>query len=570
MPITNERRREWIDEIERTTMNELTARLRSIARMADYFHMEWMLLCMLERHHRLFNALIEHRSEPTQSVRSIMDSWPPSMHALHDAVPHPTMDEIYFRLATNEDLHRSALERMAEGARRSRAININHEPTITWNNEPLFEMKLNNFTTIDGVSMPTNTATVPSPYSKEAKAKRAEQAKSLKLTKRQLATVKRLEHDAEPLCLQDYLDSFQGKKIKSQYRSWIKSYRLKAPNTNALNVPLAVPNRILEMLRAKFDPKKPKAPTMSSLGEWIGIEIECFIPYESLGLSDYEYDSSEEYDEDEDSDRRDSHDDVTYANADKRLSKLIQERKIKNVQTKTDGSINVGDTDEQCFTVEFCILSTRQDRSNLKAVCDLLSELDARVNRSCGLHVHLDVRDLLKVVNTREGRPNSVPQYEYREPRKAMTRAYRLKHALPLLTQMVPPSRRNNTFCRLEISKNGDRYCAINTTAIEKFGTIEVRLHSGTTSFKKISNWIDFLYLLSRSQKLTRNEVFTVKRLTELIKVPRELLTYVKERVNKFSKYPVPAGRPADIEYISIDDENEVESDDGDLEPEAM
>jgi Putative amidoligase enzyme len=62
---------------------------------------------------------------------------------------------------------------------------------------------------------------------------------------------------------------------------------------------------------------------------------------------------------------------------------------------------------------------------------------------------------------------------------------------------MVPKSRtRENTYCKLnpagELNPN-DRYYAINWCSWCEHKTIEVRLHSGTTSAEKIKNWVEIL-----------------------------------------------------------------------------
>ena len=45
-----------------------------------------------------------------------------------------------------------------------------------------------------------------------------------------------------------------------------------------------------------------------------------------------------------------------------------------------------------------------------------------------------------------------------------------------------------------------DRYYMINGTALKKYKTIEVRLHSGTTNFNKIKNWVELLKGIVKSE----------------------------------------------------------------------
>ncbi|NBN99172.1 MAG: hypothetical protein EBV19_08070 [Flavobacteriia bacterium] len=115
--------------------------------------------------------------------------------------------------------------------------------------------------------------------------------------------------------------------------------------------------------------------------------------------------------------------------------------------------------------------------NRLEKLCQTIRNAGGLVNNSCGLHVHLDQRDV-----TRQG---------------AYARAIRLTHSLSFLKLMVPKSRtRENTYCKLnnagELNCN-DRYYAINWCSWCEHKTIEVRLHSGTTSADKIKNWVEIL-----------------------------------------------------------------------------
>lgn len=120
-------------------------------------------------------------------------------------------------------------------------------------------------------------------------------------------------------------------------------------------------------------------------------------------------------------------------------------------------------------------------------VCTLLRKHEARVNKTCGLHVHLDVR--AKLLNGEHQRI-----YE------------RLVKAQNLLFSVVPPTRRTNHYCKKSTMSRGlsDRYRAINRTAISKYKTIEVRLHSGSTNAKKIWLWVALLCRIANCQELDK------------------------------------------------------------------
>ncbi len=309
---------------------------------------------------------------------------------------------------------------------------------------------------------------------------------------------------------------------------------------------------------AKFDPTKSKQPVEGMyLGEYIGVEIECFIPYGSMGL-----DSLEERDCDDcggsgvvqDSDG----DDITCGTCDGSgvtgggdedsmerparnfLKAEIIKRRIANVQFKGDGSIDC-DTSEY-FPIEFTVLMLKDDRKPLERLCKMLNDLGAEVNKSCGLHVHLDQRDLYI---------RSDNDYDKQE---VTIRANRLGNALGLLASMVPAPRRNNDYCLLQVSGfSSDRYSAINKTALYKYGTIEIRLHSASTNYKKINNWVSLLLLLSRTEGVD-NMIQDADDLVEAIpEIDENLLSYIVSRVELFkSKKSLRDSNVSDDEDFAV------------------
>jgi len=142
-------------------------------------------------------------------------------------------------------------------------------------------------------------------------------------------------------------------------------------------------------------------------------------------------------------------------------------------------------------------LKGRDGLRQLETVCAVLAEMNAKVNRSCGLHVHHDARDL-----------------DF-EAWKLVTKCY-VKYE-DVIDQLMAPSRRGNgnQWCRSlrrsyvgntveevferidRCSSNydiqsifGTRYVKLNLEASSVHGTIEFRHHHGTTNFTKIATWI--------------------------------------------------------------------------------
>lgn len=117
----------------------------------------------------------------------------------------------------------------------------------------------------------------------------------------------------------------------------------------------------------------------------------------------------------------------------------------------------------------------------------------ARVNRSCGFHVHVDAADL-----TVHDLMNIVKRYHKFENK---------------IDAIMPQSRRanNNSFCQSMtnfFNRNSnlerftdvrrlcgtvnDRYYKVNLSAFMRHGTVEFRQHSGTVNATKAINWVVF------------------------------------------------------------------------------
>lgn len=128
----------------------------------------------------------------------------------------------------------------------------------------------------------------------------------------------------------------------------------------------------------------------------------------------------------------------------------------------------------------------------VKTVARAIALAGATVNKSCGLHVHVDANDL------NAGQILSVVR--------------RYAHFESAINSFMPPSRREsrwaysvggdyvNSLLR-QINRYGNprnifgalnRYMAVNLASYARHGTIEFRQHSGSTNANKICNWITF------------------------------------------------------------------------------
>jgi hypothetical protein len=161
----------------------------------------------------------------------------------------------------------------------------------------------------------------------------------------------------------------------------------------------------------------------------------------------------------------------------------------------TDGSLTGGLT----FELVSPILQGVDGLMQVQKVGEILNRLGAKVNKSCGLHVHIDARDL----NTAKLKNVCKMWMKYES----------------CFDSIVPESRRDNLFCRGIRNKfasldaafnaidgaqtsaglckvvNGDgiytsRYHKLNLESLMRHGTLEFRQHSGTVDGDKMANWV--------------------------------------------------------------------------------
>jgi hypothetical protein len=142
------------------------------------------------------------------------------------------------------------------------------------------------------------------------------------------------------------------------------------------------------------------------------------------------------------------------------------------------------------------VLTGIDGMEQVKKVCLALTRAGAKVNTSCGFHVHFGANDLNM------------------EHFRALFQSYIELEGK--IDEMMPSSRRNNanTYCKsltsIATSKSAalakirsartigemssafsvSRYFKLNIQSFQRHGTIEFRQHSGTTQFSKVKNWI--------------------------------------------------------------------------------
>src|SRR5581483_3574589 len=169
-------------------------------------------------------------------------------------------------------------------------------------------------------------------------------------------------------------------------------------------------------------------------------------------------------------------------------SSLLTEVQNYNHQTQSrfkivsDGSIQ-GQNPFELVTPK---LFGAEGFQKLTTLCSVVNRLGGKVNRTCGLHVHIDAWN-----------------FELADV-KRLVRVIR-KVEEPVLFYLIPSSRRNNRYCRPvnddlvnqvsrmrsinSLSQISDRYFSFNLNAWSRYRTFEFRNHSGTFSNMKVISW---------------------------------------------------------------------------------
>lgn len=168
------------------------------------------------------------------------------------------------------------------------------------------------------------------------------------------------------------------------------------------------------------------------------------------------------------------------------------------VQIGTDDSIEP-DHDNEYEAMELrCLVQEKELNEVLIKLGKVLKIAKCKVNESCGLHVHLDMR--------------------YRDMEACYAKLVKFQK---IMYGLVGEDRWFNDMCEYSGPSNKDsRYTAINRTSYNRHKTIEVRLHHGSVDVKEIGNWIQLL-LKAINSKSTKE--------FENVKTKKDVLTWASQ-----------------------------------------
>ena len=151
------------------------------------------------------------------------------------------------------------------------------------------------------------------------------------------------------------------------------------------------------------------------------------------------------------------------------------------------------------------ILKGQEGLETLEKALNALDEAGAKVNTTCGLHVHVDTNGM-----------NGTQ-------RKNFFNAYVLNQKL--MDRLVSQSRRDNRNYTCPFNNNqaehyadliesgqtgNSRYWTVNVNSFPKYGTLEFRQHQGTLNGKKAVAWVQLLLAIAKTASQTTEQTTTV------------------------------------------------------------
>ena len=151
-------------------------------------------------------------------------------------------------------------------------------------------------------------------------------------------------------------------------------------------------------------------------------------------------------------------------------------------------------TDASCgLEVVSPILSGEQGLNELHKVCEVLTRIGCKVDKSCGIHVHIGA-DALGVSKVKSVIKRWLSNESNLDSIQPLSRRGRSNTYCEPLSDTIRTHLIDNCFTIEDLANiQSTRYSKLNLQSYRTHRTIEFRHHSGSTDSTKITNWVKFL-----------------------------------------------------------------------------
>lgn len=179
------------------------------------------------------------------------------------------------------------------------------------------------------------------------------------------------------------------------------------------------------------------------------------------------------------------------------------------------------------------VLQGQEGFEATRKVCQTLTRLGCKVNRKCGLHVHVGVRN------------------EQIDFFKRLARLYQV--AETAIDQVLAPSRRgySNVYCQpvrvnsaldhattvsqVASTVSSSRYCKLNLHSFARHGTVEFRQHQGTVEGDKVIHWVQFCLRMCLGARKGVEPANSLESLLVSLEATDTELNYFRSRASYFA-----------------------------------
>ena len=218
------------------------------------------------------------------------------------------------------------------------------------------------------------------------------------------------------------------------------------------------------------------------------------------------------------------------------IERVLNKIGCQGWQAKDDGSLQTEEiNNEEVFGVEVITppLTWDQVKTQIPKFFKTFMQFSTAEDESCGLHVHIDVSDLIRESSNEE------------IMNKLMMLMLQYKSAEPVFDKMVAAHRKENEYANsvgfkelvqrysqaiFRLSNKGnlsdiiealgeDRYAKLNILSLNKQPTVEFRQHEGTDDPRKIllwvSNCLNFINIFNTTEKVFENFLLEARKVIQ-------------------------------------------------------